>query len=54
MRPIIWICIALYAVAMAAVGFAARGIVGHFGFIGGVLTVAAMYATARYFERLRA
>ena len=36
-----------------AVAFGAHQIVGHFGVIGGLATIAAMYGTARYFERRR-
>jgi len=54
MRPIILICIAVYAAAMAFVSFAAHQIVGAFGVAGGLVTIAAMYGAARYFERPRA
>ncbi len=53
MRPIIWICAAVYTVAMEAVNFGAHQIVGHFGVIGGLATIAAMYGTALYWERRR-
>ena len=39
--------------AMEGVNFAAHQIVGSFGVVGGLLTIAAMYGTARYFERRR-
>jgi hypothetical protein len=51
MRPLIWICIVLYTLAMAGVSFAAHRIVGNFGVVGGLLTIAAMYGAAVYWER---
>lgn len=54
MRPIIFICVTVYAAAMAAVALGAREIVGRFGVVGGLLTIAAIYLAARYFERPRA
>ncbi|MGJ4954631.1 hypothetical protein ACQR1H_03230 [Bradyrhizobium sp. HKCCYLRH2015] len=53
MRPVILICIAAYAAAMEAVNLAAHQIVGHFGVIGGLVTIAAMYGAAVYSERRR-
>ena|SRR5258705_13353596 len=54
MRPLIWTCIVLYTLAMAAVSFAAHWIVGNYGGVGALLTIAAMYAAAVYWEwRLR-
>jgi hypothetical protein len=53
MRPIILVCVAVYAAAMEAVNLAAHQLVAQFGFTGAVLTVAAMWGTARYFERAR-
>jgi hypothetical protein len=53
MRRVIWVCIALYAVAMEAVAFGAKQIVGNFGVVGGLATIGAMYGAARYFERER-
>jgi len=38
---------------MEAVNFGAHQIVGHFGVIGGLATIAAMYGTALYWERRR-
>ena len=48
MRRVIWVCIALYAVAMEAVAFGARQIVGNFGVVGGLVTIAAMYGAPAY------
>jgi hypothetical protein len=53
MRPLIWICVVLFAAAMAGVSYAAHQIVGVFGVVGGLVTIAAMYGAARYFERER-
>lgn len=53
MRPIIWICIAVFAAAMAFVDFGANQIVAKFGIVGGLVVIALMYGTARYFERER-
>lgn len=53
MRPIIWICLAAYAAAMALVEFGAHRIADNFGIAGGVIVIAAMYGAARYFERAR-
>jgi hypothetical protein len=53
MRPIIWICIAVFAAAMAFVDYGAHQIVGNFGIAGGLVAIAAMYGAARYFERER-
>jgi hypothetical protein len=39
---------------MAGVSFAAHQIVSIWGVAGGVVTIAVMYAAARYFERPRA
>jgi hypothetical protein len=47
MRPIIWVCIAVYAL----VAFCAKQIVGNFGVVGGLVTIAAMYGSAVYWER---
>ena len=51
-HPIL-VCVVLYGAAMEGVNFAAHQIVGSFGVVGGLLTIAAMYGTARYFERRR-
>jgi hypothetical protein len=53
MRQLIWICVALYALAMAGVSFAAHRIVANFGVLGGLVTIAAMLTTAVYFDRRR-
>jgi hypothetical protein len=51
LRPAILVCLTLFLVAMAGVKFAAHEIVATFGIVGGLLTIAAMYGTARYFDR---
>jgi hypothetical protein len=53
MRPLIWICVALYTLAMAGVSYAAHQITGRYGVAGGLVTIAAMYGAAHYFERRR-
>jgi hypothetical protein len=53
MRPLIWICIAPYLLAMAGVSYAAHRIVGSFGVVGGLVTIAAMYVAALYWEQRR-
>jgi hypothetical protein len=51
MPPLIWIWVVLYAIAMIGVSFAARHIVGHFGWLGGLVALVAVYAAAIYYER---
>lgn len=51
MRSLIWICIALYTLVMAGVNYVAHQIVGNFGWFGGLVTIAAMYGAAVYWER---
>jgi hypothetical protein len=51
MRPLIWICIVFYMFAMAGVSFVAHRIVGNFGVVGALLTIAAMYGAAVCCER---
>jgi hypothetical protein len=53
MRPLVWICIALYTFAMLAVYRTAHFIVAEFGAIGGLAPTAAMYGAAVYWERRR-
>jgi hypothetical protein len=53
MRPLIWICVALYVLAMAGVSFAAHRIIANFGVLGGLVTIAAMLTTAAAFDRRR-
>ena len=50
MRPRILVCLLLFAVAMEAVAFGAHQIVGNFGVIAGLLTIAAMYGAARWYD----
>ena len=42
-RPLVLVCIVVFAVAMLGVRFAAHGIVDNFGTIGGLAVIAAMY-----------
>jgi hypothetical protein len=51
MRPLIWICIARYCLAMAGLSYVAHQIVGRFGVAGGLATIAALYGATRYYER---
>lgn len=44
-------CIVLYGITMEGVRFAAREIVGTFGIMGAVITIAAMYGAAVWYER---
>ncbi|XIA66436.1 hypothetical protein ACFIOY_10815 [Bradyrhizobium sp. TZ2] len=53
MRPIIWIGVAVYAVAMAGVSYAAHRIVGNLGVVGGLVTIGVMYVAACYSEPRR-
>jgi hypothetical protein len=48
---VIGACLTLYAVAMEAVNYGAKQIVSHFGLIGTLLTLAAMYGAAVLYER---
>jgi hypothetical protein len=48
---VIGACLTLYALAMEAVNYGAKHIVGHFGLIGTFLTLAAMYGAAALYER---
>ena len=50
MRPRILVCLVLFAVVMEAVVFGAHQIVGNFGVIGGLVTIAAMYGAARWYD----
>jgi hypothetical protein len=49
-RPLVLICIVVFAVAMFGVRLAAHGIVDNFGPIGALVTVAAMLAAARWYD----
>jgi hypothetical protein len=51
MRPLILVCIVVFAVVMAGVRFAAHGIVDHFGTIAGSVVIAAMYGAARWYDQ---
>ena len=53
MRPIIIICIVLYALSMEAVHYGAHQFVGTFGALAGFALIAGTYLTARHFERRR-
>jgi hypothetical protein len=50
LRPKILACLVLFSIAMEAVNLGAHQIVGHFGIIGGLLTIAAMYGAARWYD----
>lgn len=53
MRPKILACLILFTIAMEVVAFAAKHIVKDVGIIAGLLTIAAMYGAAVYWERRR-
>jgi len=46
MRPLILICIALYALAMVGVSAAAH----YIGIVGGLITIAVMLLAARWYD----
>jgi hypothetical protein len=50
MKPTLLFCIGLFAVAMYAVSVGAHKIVGTFGVAGGLITIGAMYAAARWYD----
>ncbi|WP_342711501.1 hypothetical protein AAFG13_06575 [Bradyrhizobium sp. B124] len=50
MRTRILACVVLFAVAMEGIRLAAKGIVGEFGIIGGLVTLALMYAAASWYD----
>ena len=50
LNPLLLACVLVYALAMGGVDFVANRIVADFGPIGGVATIAAMYAAARWYE----
>jgi hypothetical protein len=45
-RPLVLVCIVVFAVAMLGVRFAAHGIVDNFGTTGGLVVLALMFAAA--------
>lgn len=51
MRPLILICVLLYAVAMLGVRAFAKEFVAEVGAFGGLLLIFAMYFAARAYER---
>jgi hypothetical protein len=51
MGSMIWLCVAVYALAMAGVSVAAHRIVENFGALGGLVTIVAMLATAAYLDQ---
>jgi hypothetical protein len=53
MRPLIWICVAVYTVAMASVGYAAHRIVVGFGVASGLVTIGSMCAATCYCEYVK-
>lgn len=50
-RPLILICIVVFAAVMAGVRFAAHGIVDNFGIMAGLVVIAAMYGAARWYDQ---
>jgi hypothetical protein len=51
MRPLILVCIVVFAVVMIGVRFAAHGIVDHFGITAGLAVIAAMIGAAHWFDQ---
>jgi hypothetical protein len=51
LNPLLPVCTVVYSVAMEGASFAAHRIVENFGPIGGLATIAAMYAAACWYER---
>lgn len=49
-RPLILVCIVVFAIVMLGVRFAAHGVVDNFGTIGGLAVIAAMYVAARLYD----
>ena len=43
-------CLALFGVVMLGVRFAAHGVFDNFGMVGIILTLAAMYGAARWYD----
>jgi len=50
-RPLVLVCVVVFAVAMLGVRFAAHGIVNHFGIIAGLAVIASMLAAARWHDQ---
>lgn len=50
-RPLILVCIVVFAIAMLGVKFAANGVVNHFGVAGGLVVLAAMFGAAWVFDQ---
>jgi hypothetical protein len=51
MRPLIWISLGAYVIAMLGVRYAAHGIVDNYGLPGTAISLAAIYGFAVWFER---
>lgn len=51
MRTRILACVVLFAIAMEGVRLAAKGVVGEFGIIGGLVVIALMYAGASWYDQ---
>ena len=49
-RPLVLVCILVFAAAMLGVRFAAHGIVDNFGTLAGLAVIAAMLAAARWYD----
>jgi hypothetical protein len=50
-RPLVLVCIVVFATAMLGIRFAAHGIVDNFGVFGALVTVAGMLVAARWYDR---
>ena len=51
MRPVVLVCVVLFALAMLGVRAAAHEIVGTFGLLGAVVTIGTLYFGAKVYER---
>lgn len=50
-RPLILVCVVVFAVAMLGVRFAAHGIVDNFGITAGLAVIAAIIGTAHWLDQ---
>lgn len=50
-RPLILVCIVVFAVVMLGVRFAAHGIVDNFGTLAGLAVIAAMIGAAHLYDK---
>ena len=50
-RPLVLVCIVVFAVAMLGVRFIAHGIVDNFGTVGALATIGAMIGAAHLYDK---